>query len=171
VDLYKGSGAPRWADDLRRDANAASPFFPDAITSSSRSKKDRPTGLLAAFADPAVTAATRHATAALQSVKEVFMNEDIIDTKALRALLNSISPGIWTRNGAQIISLHRDCEGFHETLICDLFVDNGQRQSNAKLIETAPLLLKALLAIATDTKLTAKAMRSVASQVLQSFSS
>lgn len=54
------------------------------------------------------------------------------------------TPGEWVRNFDQIISIHTDEDGDHETLICDVFDGHDWWRANARLIEAAPRLLEAL---------------------------
>lgn len=82
---------------------------------------------------------------------------------ARNQLRPAYTPGTWMRSGNQIVSLHRDADGKHETLICDVFDEHAWWQQNARLIEAAPKLLAALQAIAgVDGDLSAEEMRAIA---------
>ena len=65
----------------------------------------------------------------------------------LTALNSRHTPGDWRRNGEQIISVHKDTDGEHETLICDVFSQHDWWRANARLIEAAPTLLDVLFDI------------------------
>jgi hypothetical protein len=54
------------------------------------------------------------------------------------------TPGDWQRNGNQIVSVHRDDDGEHETLICEVFDQHDWWKANARLITAAPGMLAAL---------------------------
>lgn len=60
------------------------------------------------------------------------------------------TPGNWTLNGDQLISIHTDEDGDHETLIADIFQsDPDWFGANARLLRAAPELLAALEEIQT----------------------
>lgn len=54
------------------------------------------------------------------------------------------TPGGWTLNGYQLVSLHTDEDGDHETLIADVFDDHDWAPANARLLRAAPELLALL---------------------------
>jgi hypothetical protein len=53
------------------------------------------------------------------------------------------TPGTWQRNGSQVIAVHTDEDGEHETLICDVYNEHDWWRANARLIVAAPRLLAA----------------------------
>jgi hypothetical protein len=57
------------------------------------------------------------------------------------------TPGDWQLNADQIISVHTDEDGEHETLIADVFREHDWWRANATLLTASPTLLEALLNI------------------------
>jgi hypothetical protein len=57
------------------------------------------------------------------------------------------TPGDWTLNGDQLIALHTDEDGDHETLIADIFTEHDCWKANARLLRAAPEFLDAILDI------------------------
>jgi len=52
------------------------------------------------------------------------------------------TPGNWTINSRQRISLHTDEDGDHETLIAEVFDEHDWWRANARLLRAAPRLLR-----------------------------
>jgi hypothetical protein len=59
-------------------------------------------------------------------------------------MANAFTPGDWTANGFQIVALHSDEDGKHETVIADIHDQHDWARANARLIRAAPDLLIAL---------------------------
>jgi len=53
----------------------------------------------------------------------------------------NFTPGDWTLSGNQLITLHADEDGDHETLIADIFDEHDWAAANARLLRAAPALL------------------------------
>jgi len=53
----------------------------------------------------------------------------------------NFTPGDWTLSGNQLIALHTDEDGDHETLIADIFGEHDWAAANARLLRAAPALL------------------------------
>jgi hypothetical protein len=51
------------------------------------------------------------------------------------------TPGEWTLNGDQLIALHTDEDGDHETLVAEIYTDHDWAKANAHLLRAAPGLL------------------------------
>ena len=57
------------------------------------------------------------------------------------------TPGDWTINSGQLIALHTDADGDHETLIADIYNEHDWAKANARLLRASPDMLDALLDI------------------------
>jgi hypothetical protein len=54
----------------------------------------------------------------------------------------TFTPGEWTLlNREQLVALHTDEDGDHETLIADIFTEHDWARGNARLLRAAPELL------------------------------
>lgn len=54
------------------------------------------------------------------------------------------TPGDWRLNGSQVISVHTNEDGEHETLIADIFDQHDWWRANARLIQASGAMLAAL---------------------------
>ena len=57
------------------------------------------------------------------------------------------TPGDWIINSGQLIALHTDEDGDHETFIADIYTGHDWWKANARLLCAAPDMLDALLDI------------------------
>jgi hypothetical protein len=57
----------------------------------------------------------------------------------------TFTPGEWTLNGNQLIAVHRDRYGDHETLVADIFTEHDWARANARLLRAAPIMHDKLL--------------------------